>query len=124
MRENKLPELQADYNCLVQIFSNLIGNACKYTPSGGNITISTQPYHKNFQGISVIIEDTGYGISEKDQLRLFTNFFRSSDKDIRNQPGAGIGLFITKKLVKAHGGEISFNSKYGKGSMFSVSIPL
>ncbi|MCB0211296.1 MAG: response regulator [Anaerolineae bacterium] len=122
--ENKLPELQADYNCLVQIFSNLIGNACKYTPSGGNITISTQPYHKNFQGISVIIEDTGYGISEKDQLRLFTNFFRSSDKDIRNQPGAGIGLFITKKLVKAHGGEISFNSKYGKGSMFSVSIPL
>lgn len=120
-----LPELRADYNRMVQIVTNLVSNAYKYTPEGGDISVIARPYSNgDIQGISVSINDTGYGISEEDQAKLFTTFFRSSDQNIRDAPGTGLGLMITKKMVESHGGELTFVSELGKGTSFTFTMPL
>ena len=123
---DELPELRADYRRIVQILTNLISNAYKYTPEGGGITVIAKPYHGNGQGggISVTVKDTGYGISEEDQAKLFTNFFRASDQNIRNEPGTGLGLSITKNIIESHGGELIFESELNKGSSFTFTLPL
>jgi signal transduction histidine kinase len=108
----------------MQIMTNLISNAYKYTPEGGQVWVIAEPYHNgDLQGISVMIKDTGYGISEQDQGQLFTNFFRASDENIRNEPGTGLGLAITKKMIESHGGELTFQSELGKGSTFTFTLP-
>ncbi len=122
--QDNLPEIRADYNRMVQITTNLISNAYKYTPEGGQITVSVRAHNGSVDGVSVTIADTGYGISEEDQTRLFTNFFRSSDQNIRNEPGTGLGLSITKRMIESHGGELTFASELGKGTSFTFTMPL
>ncbi len=122
--DDDLPELRADYNRIVQIVTNLVSNAYKYTPEGGDIAVIAKPYNGDIQGISVTIKDTGYGISEEDQSKLFTTFFRSSDQNVRNEPGTGLGLSITKKMIESHGGELMLESELGKGSAFTFTLPL
>lgn len=122
--EEALPEIKADYNRMVQIVTNLVSNAYKYTPEGGQITVKAQAINGDMNGISLTVEDTGYGISEEDQAMLFTNFFRASDPNIRNEPGTGLGLSITKKMIESHGGELLLKSQLGKGSAFTVMLPL
>ena len=120
-----LPELRADYRRMVQIITNLVSNAYKYTPEGGEISVSAKPLQNGkIKGISVTVSDTGYGISKEDQVNLFTNFFRSSDQNIRNEPGTGLGLSITKNMIESHGGEMTFESELGKGSSFTFTLPL
>ena len=120
-----LPELRADYRRMVQIVTNLVSNAYKYTPEGGEINIMAKPYQNGeLQGVTVTVKDTGYGISEEDQTKLFTNFFRASDQNIRNEPGTGLGLSITKNMVESHGGELTFESELGQGSSFTFIMPL
>jgi signal transduction histidine kinase len=121
---DNLPHIRADYNRVTQIMTNLISNAYKYTPEGGDITVMAKPYNGTIQGIAVSVKDTGYGISEEDQAKLFTNFFRSGDQNIRDQPGTGLGLAITKKMIESHGGELTFESELGKGSCFTFTVPL
>jgi signal transduction histidine kinase len=121
---NDLPELRADYNRMIQILTNLVSNAYKYTPEGGEICLIAQPYNNGeIDGVSITVKDTGYGIAEEDQAKLFTNFFRSSDQHIRDEPGTGLGLSITKNMVETHGGELSFESDYGRGSAFTFTLP-
>jgi GAF domain-containing protein len=127
--DENLPEIRADYNRMVQIVTNLVSNAYKYTPAGGSITVTAKPYYQNgtngdAQGIAVTVKDTGYGISKEDQAKLFTNFFRSGDQNIRDEPGTGLGLSITKTMVETHGGELTFESEHGKGSSFTFTAPL
>lgn len=121
-----LPEIRADYNRMVQIVTNLLSNAYKYTPEGGNITVTAIPYNQNgsVEGIAVTVKDTGYGIAEEDQDKLFTTFFRSGDQNIRNEPGTGLGLSITKRMIETHGGALTFESKQGIGSSFTFTAPL
>jgi signal transduction histidine kinase len=119
-----LPLLRADYNRMVQIVTNLVSNAYKYTPEGGHISVIASPYNGDIQGIAVTVKDTGYGISEEDQTNLFTTFFRSSEENIRNEPGTGLGLAITKKMIESHGGELSFESQLKQGSSFTFTMPL
>ena len=119
-----LPEIQADKNRMIQIMTNLISNACKYTPAAGQITVSAVPYQGEIEGIEVIVADTGYGISELDQAQLFTNFFRSNDENIRTEPGTGLGLSITKRLIESHGGRLNVQSELGQGSSFVFTLPL
>jgi signal transduction histidine kinase len=121
-----LPEIRADYNRMVQIVTNLLSNAYKYTPEGGSITVTAIPYNNNgsIEGIAVTVKDTGYGIAEEDQAKLFTTFFRSGDQNIRNEPGTGLGLSITKRMVETHGGELTFESQFGKGTSFTFTAPL
>jgi signal transduction histidine kinase len=122
---DNLPELRADYSRMVQIMTNFVSNAYKYTPEGGSIMVNAMPCNNgSLQGVTITIKDTGYGISAEDQAKLFTKFFRSSDQNIRDEPGTGLGLSITKSMIEAHGGELTFESELGKGTTFTFTMPL
>jgi signal transduction histidine kinase len=115
-----LPRVYADPNRLVQILTNLVSNASKYTPENGSITIQAS----QDQGqVRVEVIDNGIGINPEDQAKLFTKFFRSESPAVREQNGWGLGLSVTKKLVEVMGGKIGMTSSPGKGSTFWFRIP-
>jgi len=99
---------------------NLMGNALKFTPASGSVTINLQRKNSGFE-ISVI--DTGIGIPGEDIPLLFTRFFRGTNAIEEEIPGTGIGLFIVRSIVEKHGGEISVHSELGQGSQFDVWLP-
>ncbi len=115
-----LPELFGDPTRISQILINLLSNAYKYTPRGG-ATVRVRVVRNALQ---IDVVDTGVGISEEDQEKLFTRFFRAEDSAVRQQPGTGLGLSITKSMVEMHGGEIWVESESGVGTTFSFSLPL
>ena len=104
-----------------EIMSNFVTNALKFTEKG-TIELIAQPIGEN-GGVRLSVKDTGRGISTGDQKKLFTNFFQSENWQTRDHGGTGLGLYISKKLAKRLTGEISFESKLGKGSTFSVDLP-
>jgi signal transduction histidine kinase len=116
-----LPKIFADPARVVQILTNLMSNAWKYTPEGGQITVRVAPQDRV---VRVEIQDNGVGISPEDQRMLFNQFFRSEDPAVREQPGWGLGLNITKRLVEMMGGEIGVHSKVKEGSTFWFTLPL
>jgi signal transduction histidine kinase len=106
---------------VAQILTNLVSNACRFTPAGGRITISAV----RADGFSEIaVHDTGIGISEEEQDKIFGRFYRSSDPLVQEQPGTGLGLAITKSLVELHNGRIRVDSTPGRGSAFIFTLPL
>ncbi len=117
-----LPEVYADPDRITQVITNLVDNAIKYTPEGGNISIKTKPKGRRF--IEMIVEDTGIGIKSMDFNRLFSKFQQIDYQMTRRADGVGLGLAISKGLVEAHGGRIGFESEFGKGSKFSFTLPL
>ncbi len=116
-----LPPVQADRNRVVQILTNLLSNAYKYTPEEGHIRVTVQP---NGGFVVCSISDTGIGIAPEERERLFTKFFRSQHPLVRNVPGTGLGLVITKNLVELQGGQIWVESEPGKGSTFTFTLPV
>jgi signal transduction histidine kinase len=124
------PLVWADYNRLIQILNNLVSNAIKYTPQGGHITINAGKHQNEWdskgapQVVKLSVIDTGYGISPEEQVKIFQKFFRSSDPNIRDVPGTGLGLNITRHLVEMQGGRIWFSSQVGTGSVFHFTIPV
>jgi len=116
-----LPPVRADRNRVVQILTNLLSNAYKYTPEEGHIRVTVQPDG----GVVVCsVSDTGIGIAPEEQERLFTKFFRSQHPAVRNVPGTGLGLVITRSLVELQGGQIWVESEPGKGSTFTFTLPV
>jgi PAS domain S-box-containing protein len=115
-----LPDVFADADRVVQILTNLVANAHNYTPSGGEIVVSACAQDGE---VHISVRDTGIGISEEDQEKLFNRFFRSEHSVVQDSPGTGLGLSITKSLVELQGGRIWLESKLGKGSTFSFSLP-
>ena len=115
-----MPPVWADRERLAQLVSNLVSNAIKFTPAGGRVTA------RSFveDGSAVIeVEDTGIGIPEAEQERLFQRFFRSSTATEQAIPGTGLGLVISKAIAEAHGGGISVRSAAGQGTCFKVRVP-
>ncbi len=110
----------ADSRRINQVLTNLVSNANKYTLDGGTVKIQIAQENGCAQ---VAVVDSGIGISEEDQAKLFTQFFRAEHESVREQAGWGLGLSIVKKMVEAQGGEIWFHSTLGEGSTFAFTIP-
>ena len=125
-----LPQVWADHTRVAQVLTNLVSNAYKYTPEGGNIIIGAEATENQWdpegakQVAHLWVQDNGIGISFEDQARIFQRFFRSEDSKAREAPGTGLGLNITKSLVEMQGGRIWFNSEFRSGTTFHFTIPV
>lgn len=119
---DNLPMIRADLMRMVQVMTNLVSNASKYTAENGEILVKATLLPDG-QYIEVVVQDTGIGIPKEEQVKVFTEFFRSSDRSVRAVTGTGLGLNITKRLVELQGGRIWFVSEYQKGSQFFFTIP-
>jgi len=112
-----------DRDKVERILFNLLGNAFKFTTKDGKVTLELKQVHPS-KDFLIIVSDTGYGILAEDQQHIFDRFFQGGkNAGVINQ-GSGIGLSITKDFVRLHGGTISVESKPGKGSVFTISLPL
>ena len=109
-----------DKKLLNRLFSNLLDNAIKYTPQGGLVYITVEEIRN---GTSIIIEDTGIGISKDHSDKIFDRFFRSDSSRSRETGGAGLGLSIAKNIIELHNGKINVKSTLGVGSAFIVTLP-
>lgn len=109
-----------DRDRLEQVMNNLVGNAVKYSPTGGTITISTRHQDDN---VIVSVRDQGPGISAEDQQRLFERFYRGAAEGT-NVKGLGLGLYVSHRIVEAHGGALGINSCLGEGAEFFFALPL
>ncbi|HEY3297192.1 MAG TPA: ATP-binding protein [Armatimonadota bacterium] len=116
-----LPIIIADEDKCDQILTNLTNNAIKYSPKGGDITITAKPHA---DGIIVSVTDQGMGIPETHLPKVFERFHRVDNRDTREVGGTGIGLYLVKHLVDAHGGKIWVESEVGKGSSFIFTLPI
>jgi signal transduction histidine kinase len=116
---DNLPNIIGDEEGLLRVFTNIIGNATKYTPESGKITISAQSEEHS---ITVSISDTGSGIPHDKLPFIFEPFFRVKGKDERHR-GSGLGLTFCKKIMESHGGEIWATSKEGEGTTFMLKFP-
>jgi len=114
-----IPILDLDWKQITRVFANLIGNAVKFTPRRGTISV-TSAIEDNC--LLVQVTDTGIGIPEDELPRIFNKYFRASGA--QGFKGTGLGLTISKAIVEAHGGSIRVESAAGKGSRFSVLLPL
>lgn len=124
-----LPSVYGDQEKIEQILTNLIGNAIKFTPEGGEISVSAKPHVKDKMGnlvemIAVSVKDTGIGIPSDHLEAIFEKFHQVENSLHRSVSGTGLGLAITKGLVEAHQGKIWAESEIGKGSTFTFTLPV
>lgn len=117
-----LPIITVDVSRFKEILINLIGNAIKYTESGG-VEISTKEKIKN-NILEIIIKDTGIGMSSVDRERLFEKFYRIQNDKTKNINGTGLGLWITKRLIELMNGKIIIDSMEGVGTQITISFPI
>ncbi|MDL1163499.1 HAMP domain-containing sensor histidine kinase, partial [Yersinia pestis] len=114
--------VEVDPDRFVQIMTNIISNAIKYTAIGGSIDVGVTIDHKEM--VTIYCRDNGIGISEHDLPLIFNRFYRADKARTRDTGGIGVGLSIAKALIEAHGGTVQAESKIGEGSMFRIDIPL
>jgi len=114
--------VKVDPDRFVQIMTNIISNAIKYTGIGGSIDVGVTVDHKEM--VTIYCRDNGIGISEHDLPLIFNRFYRADKARTRDTGGIGVGLSIAKALIEAHGGTVQAESKIGEGSMFRIDIPL
>ena len=134
-----LPPVQADGDRLIQVLTNLMSNACRYTLPGGKINVKATlwpngsppgeaqpvpPGEQCLRYLCLSVSDTGIGISPKDQTQIFEKFFRGDDPVVRESTGTGLGLSIAKRIVELHDGQMWFQSEPGQGSIFSFTVPI
>jgi two-component system phosphate regulon sensor histidine kinase PhoR len=111
----------ADRDALLIVFNNLMENAIKYTPEGGRVFLRTA---REGMYMSVAVEDTGIGMTEEDRGKVFDEFFRARNELTANIPGTGLGLSLVKRLTELHQGKVEVSSEPGRGSTFTVSLPV
>lgn len=116
-----LPQVRGDANRLQEVLQNLLDNAVQYTPAGGKIAVdAAYPNHH----VVITVTDTGIGIPQADQSRIFERFYRVDAARSREVGGTGLGLSIARHIVEAHSGRIWVESTVGEGSRFHFSIPI
>lgn len=118
--KESLPEVKIDIEKMRLAIANLLDNSIRYTMPGGQVTVSLK-YDK--KGVECQVQDTGIGIPENQKNRIFERFYRSSNAIRLETEGSGLGLYITKNIVEAHGGKVWFASQENAGSTFSFWLP-
>lgn len=122
-----LPFVLADHNRIIQVLTNLVSNAHKYTPPSGQIAIEAaleRPDDEQAaQRVHICVRDSGIGMSQDDLDRLFTPYFRSENPAAREQPGTGLGLTITRGIIQRHNGDVWVESTPGTGTSFHFTLP-
>jgi signal transduction histidine kinase/ActR/RegA family two-component response regulator len=120
--ENRLPAVRVDGDRLLQVMSNLLSNARKYSPGGGTVRVAARAADGQ---VTVSVQDEGLGVPPEAQAHLFQKFYRVDNSDRRQIKGTGLGLTISRKIVEAHGGRIWAESAgLGQGSRFSFTMPV
>jgi len=114
----ELPPARCDGGRIAQVLSNLVGNALKFVSSGGNVRVSASA---DGEAIEIAVSDDGRGIDPADLPHLFDRYWKGRSK---GGHGAGLGLYIAKGIVEAHGGRIWVESELGRGSTFHFTIPI
>ncbi len=117
---DQVPVVTGDPNRLKQVIMNLVGNAIKYTPDGGQVSVRIS---REDGRLVTAVQDSGYGIAPRDQKQLFQKFYRVRNEHTAHIEGTGLGLTIARSIVEQHGGRIWVESEVGKGSTFSFSLP-
>jgi GAF domain-containing protein/anti-sigma regulatory factor (Ser/Thr protein kinase) len=119
--DERLGEFQADERKFKQIMLNLLSNAVKFTPDGGRVDVCAK---KDTDKIEIAVKDTGIGIAPEDQAAVFEEFKQVGRDQLRKAEGTGLGLALTRRFVELHGGAIRLESTPGKGSTFTVCLPI
>lgn len=119
--DKTFPDIPLDPNKITQVLNNLIGNAIKFTPHGGKITVASA-WHPDGANVQVSITDTGIGIEKENLPKLFQRFEQFGDQ--QDISGTGLGLSISREIVERHGGEIFVQSQIKKGSIFTFTLPV
>lgn len=113
--------LSLDRKWTTEVFVNLLDNAIKYTPAGGQIQLRVQPM---FSFVRVELQDNGIGIPKEEQNQIFKRFYRGTRKEVRQTDGSGVGLYLTRKILEEQGGTVTVHSAPQQGSVFVVQLPL
>jgi signal transduction histidine kinase len=121
MNAEDVPPVDGDAGRLGQTLDNLISNALKFTPAGGRVDVRVIDRRDR---IVIEVADTGLGIADDEQGRLFERFFRTSTATAQAIPGVGLGLSISKAIVEGHGGSIDVSSQEGRGTTFTLELPV
>jgi signal transduction histidine kinase len=116
-----LPELRVDVEQTVRVLSNLVSNALRHTPAGGSVTLSAQ---QDPRGVAISVADTGQGIPAEHLPNIFERFYRADASRQQATGGSGLGLAIVRSIVEAHGGQVAVSSAAGRGSVFSIVLPV
>ena len=125
-----LPPIWADSTRIEQVLVNFVSNSYKYTQEEGHIIIGAETADNQWDPdgapkvVHIWIKDNGIGMTEEDQKKIFTKFFRSEDQKAREAPGTGLGLNITKSLIELQGGRTWFESKFREGTTFHFTVPI
>jgi len=114
------PTVYADSFKVEHVLNNLVANSVKYSPDGGTITIGGKSLHN---GVEIWVSDEGIGMTPEELDNLFARFYRAPQQNVLTGPGTGLGLYIVKMLVDAHGGDVRVKSKPGQGSTFTIFLP-
>lgn len=117
----KMADLQLDKDKIVAVVVNMLGNAAKYTPAKGRVSLRVLLDEKQLQ---IAVEDTGVGISEEEVSKVFDKFFRSSDARVQSETGTGLGLSLAREVIRLHGGDITVESKLNQGTTFTATLPI
>jgi signal transduction histidine kinase len=118
---DNIPEVIIDVEKIKLVVQSLLENALRYTPKKGRVTVQVLHSAKEVQ---VSIEDTGIGIPKDQESRIFDKFFRATNAKEVEVNGSGLGLYLASNIMKAHGGKIRFKSKEGKGTIFTLALPI
>jgi signal transduction histidine kinase len=117
----KLPAVQGDRDKLAIVLQNLLGNAIKYTPEGGKVSVGVD---LSATELNVEVRDSGIGISEEDLPRVFEKFYRANDPRLGEITGSGLGLALSHEIVRLHNGELTVDSVLNEGSTFRLVLPI